>query len=306
MTTRVRTWIWAAAGAILPVAVATVWIPIRGRFSNVDVALALVAVVMVLGAGRRRLAVVVGAVSSALSFAYFDTQPYERFVMSRQPDVETTIAVVAMGLVGGELALRVARQRLATRQGTGDLSRVRDAATLLATGEELVVVIGAVAGELSILLGLRDCWFEAEGVSGGSSWVDRAGDIQRPQRGRGRPQLFHPGPTAYPGPRPYTARWDEVILPVWGHGDVIGRFMMRVTPGVPLVRERLLVAVTLADQVGAALMAQGPLPERHASHPEPPTPYPNPSPHPTPPAPDPAPPTHPKPPAPVPPLRVVH
>jgi hypothetical protein len=296
---------WMAAAAVLPVAVAGAWIPIRGRFPNVDVALALVVAVMVVGAGRRRVAVVMGAVSSAMSFAYFDTQPYERLVMSRQPDVETTIALVAVGLAGGELAVRVARQRLATRKGIGDLSRVRDAATLLATGEELVVVIGAVAAELTFLLGLRDCWFEAEGVPAGAVWVGRDGDLQRPQRGRGRP------PQRYPGLRPYPGRWDEVILPVWGHGDVIGRFMMKVTPGVPLVRERLLVAVTLADQVGAALMSQGPPPRRHASHPEPPSPHPNPSPYPAPPAPepappDPAPPTHPRPPAPVPPLRVVH
>ena len=47
-------------------------------------------------------------------------------------------------------------------------------------------------------------------------------------------------------------------LPVWGQGERLGYYVLEFAPGPPPERERLLVAVTLADQVGAAFMAQAP------------------------------------------------
>ena len=57
--------------------------------------------------------------------------------------------------------------------------------------------------------------------------------------------------------------WSWAELPVWGQGQVLGHFVLHFDPDVHLSRDQLLVAVTLADQVGAALTAYsapGPLP----------------------------------------------
>jgi hypothetical protein len=46
-----------------------------------------------------------------------------------------------------------------------------------------------------------------------------------------------------------------VDLPVRGNGAVLGHFVLVPVPGVPVTPEALLVAVAIADQVGAALAA---------------------------------------------------
>ncbi len=212
------------------------WIPVRADQPNVLVALALVVVITGAGWTARRAAVLATAVSAALSFTYFDTEPYERFVISRQPDIETAVALVLVGVITGELALRVARQRHSERSASGDLDRVRVAASQLALGEELVVMIGAVAAQLTALLDLEDCSFSTEAVATGTAVIDRAG-------------VLGAGSTA------------EVALPVWGLGQVLGHFLLRAgNPAVPPGHDQFLVAVTLADQVGAALAAQAPPP----------------------------------------------
>jgi hypothetical protein len=50
-----------------------------------------------------------------------------------------------------------------------------------------------------------------------------------------------------------------VDLIVQGLGRPLGRFILVPTPGVPLSWDRRMVAVALADQVGAALIAHRPV-----------------------------------------------
>ena len=47
----------------------------------------------------------------------------------------------------------------------------------------------------------------------------------------------------------------SVDLPVRSGGWLLGHFLLTPTPGKPVSPDRLLVAVTIADQVGAALAA---------------------------------------------------
>jgi hypothetical protein len=46
----------------------------------------------------------------------------------------------------------------------------------------------------------------------------------------------------------------ELELLVEGRGQTLGRFVLEPTPGVPVSRQRRVVAVAIADQVGAALL----------------------------------------------------
>lgn len=226
-------------------AVAVAWIPFRQGNATVDVALAMVLVITVMGITTHRSAVVASAFASAVGFTFFDTAPYDRFVMTRLPDVVTAVMLVVVGLLTGELAVRVARQGRAERAVSGNLGRVRQAASLLAHGEELVVMIGSVADDLTRLLGLRDCWFDAEAVEAGAWCVERDGELRR---------CDHGGPVV----RSAYRRPEEVALPVWGRGQVLGHFVLAFPRRAELSREQLLVAITLADQVGAALIAQAP------------------------------------------------
>lgn len=220
-----------AAAAALVVAVA--WIPLRGGHSNVQVALALVVVMTVAGATGRRAAVLGATVAAGVAFTFFDTRPYDQLSIARQPDLATAVTLVVVGLLTGELGVRLTRTRRAESSATASLGQVRDAAALLAHGEELVVLIGAVAAEIGAASGATECWFSQEPLAAGTPVVGRDGTIER---------------------RPRTPSADAA-LPVWALGQVVGHFLLRAPAGGALDASRLVVAVTLADQVGAALAA---------------------------------------------------
>lgn len=217
---------------------ALLWVPFRNGRSDVIVALALVVVMTASGARRRRAAVIGATAGAAIAFTFFDTEPYERFAMVKQSDVATAIALVVVGLLTGELAIRLARSRQIEGAATVDLGRVREAAALLASGAEVADFIGQVAANLEAVLDADSCAFSAEPLAATTPVADRLGHLTPP-----------------PAAGPPT----EIALPVWALGEVVGHFVMRAA-AADTSPERLQVAMTLADQVGAALAAQAPMP----------------------------------------------
>lgn len=224
------------------------WVPVRQRWPNVDVALALVVVVAAWGLTGRRALVGAAAVSAAASFAFFDTQPYERWVISRQPDVATLAVLVVVSAVMGELAARAARSRRPAERAGRDMASVREIAALVSAGAELVVVIGRVASSLDRLLAGEGCSYEAGEARPGALLVGPDG---RAARIPGEPAG---GAAAVRG----AGRRATVEVPVHGLGRVLGRFVVTGADPESLRDGRSLVALTLADQVGAALIAQAP------------------------------------------------
>ncbi|MCU1489944.1 MAG: Osmosensitive channel histidine kinaselike protein, partial [Acidimicrobiaceae bacterium] len=235
-----RVWInsaLAGLGALaLPLAVSIAWVPIRATAPNIDVALVLVVVTLGLGTTGRRLAVVAGALSATLSFTYFDTRPFDRFVIARSPDVETAALLGLVGLIVGECAVRVVRQRVAARAQREVMLRIRLTAGLVASGEEAVEVVASTQAQLAELLSLAACRFEAVPPGPDIAQVRRDGGVARP---------LGSGGTS-----------NELALPVWAQGQVVGHFMLLSarTPSLGALQ----VAVTLADQVGAVLAAYAP------------------------------------------------
>jgi hypothetical protein len=236
---------WSIIAVAASIGVAIAWVPARQDNSNVDVALALLVVIAAAGASGRRAAVACAAVSAATGFTFFDTAPFDHFTITKSPDVVTAVLLVVVGAATGELAVRVARQRRQERSSPGDMGRVRRVSASLAAGDELVMMIGSVADELKRLLDLQDCWFTAEPVDAGALCVSRDGRLCR-------------GTTNGSSVRPLFRGARDVVLPVWGQGLVVGHFILQARPGRWADQEQLLVAVTLADQVGAALFVQAP------------------------------------------------
>jgi K+-sensing histidine kinase KdpD len=229
-------------GLLLPLAVAAAWIPVRTRLPNTDVALVLVVAAGAIGALGRRGAVAAAAASAALWFVVFDTVPYDRLAIAKTPDVETTLVLAVVAVIVGELALRTLRHRRALRAESEELTSVRAAAELVASGEELVLVIDAVADQLKQLLRLSTCRFEAPDGPLPAAAVSRDGRVVA-----GAPVAFDGGSR-------------QVGLDVVVQQQVLGRFVLGIETDSCLGRDRLLAAVTLADQVGAAFLAQAPPP----------------------------------------------
>jgi hypothetical protein len=116
----------------------------------------------------------------------------------------------------------------------------------VATGSSPATLTDRVATSLIQLLSLRSCRFQF-GVAG-----------------IGRPARIRPDGTISVDGRDYDLKWaglpegTELELLVESAGQLQGRFLMQPVPGAQPTREQLLVAVALADQVGAALGASHP------------------------------------------------
>lgn len=232
------------AGLVLPVALAGALVPLRSDVNNTNMAFALLIVVVAVAAGGRRSAAAVAALSAALSFDFFFTIPYQSFAIRSRNDLQTELSLLFVGLIVGEIAARARRHR-ATAIRRGDyVTRIYSLAEMIASGEPADFVIIAVASELRELLDLKDCRFErttGEGT-GHPPRLERSGDVTWGRVTWGVHSMGLPS--------------REVELRVEGQGHVYGRYLLVPTPGRPVSFERRLVAVALADQVGAALAAQ--------------------------------------------------
>jgi hypothetical protein len=235
-----------AAGLVGPLALAAILVPFRASFANTDAALAMILLVVLVAAVGNRLAGYVAALSAAAWFDFFLTRPYETFTINRARDIETTLLLLVIGIAVTEIAVWGRRQHAAASRRAGYLEGINDAARSVATGAPTAFT-DRIAASLIQLLSLRSCQWQY-GVAG-----------------IGRPARLNADGTVVLGSQPYdlttTSLADgiDIELLVESGGRLQGRFLMRPTPGVPLTREQLLVAVALADQAGAAAAARYPV-----------------------------------------------
>jgi K+-sensing histidine kinase KdpD len=238
----------AALGALAaPLALAALLVPFRGSFPNTDAALALLLVVVAVAANGYRLAGILAAASAAVWFDFFLTRPYERFTITRRADIETTILLLVIGVAVTELAVWGRRQHAAASRRAGYLAGINSAAQAVAAGGSPSALTGQVTGQLIRLLSLEACRFQY-GVAG----------LGQPARMR------HDGSvTVEDGGWNVDAegfpRGTDTELLVEGGGVFQGRFLMTPLPDARPTAEQRLLAVALADQVGAAFATSHPV-----------------------------------------------
>lgn len=179
----------------------------------------------------------IGALAGPAAFDFFDAPPYGQLYMTRGRDVVTSVVLVAVGLLVGELCVRLRAYRLLAARREGDFTVMSSAARLISVGEEASIVVQALAGELVCRLGLVDCDFEYSPPAADRPYVARDGSLvnfDAPANG---------------------CALVEVDLPVWAGTEAVGRYRLQLSPGTPPSPDRLLVAVGIAEQAGAALAA---------------------------------------------------
>jgi K+-sensing histidine kinase KdpD len=246
-----RTWIAFGLAIALPVAVAAALIPARDHTDNTNIALVMVVIVVVIAMFGRRFAAAVAAISSAAWFDFFHTQPHYKFTIQARGDVVTAVLLLLVGLVVGELAVRSRRHEAVATRRADELTRVHAVAELVASGEPLEYVIMAVADELRELLTLRDIRFDMSARDPEERplpKVQRDGEVVVGPLRWGTDSMGLPGRT--------------VELEVDGGGRRWGRYLLEPTPGLPVPFVRRIVAVAMADLVGAAMAARGTLPRQ--------------------------------------------
>jgi hypothetical protein len=116
------------------------------------------------------------------------------------------------------------------------------AARLIAVGEDASMVVEALAGELVSRLGLADCDFEYGPAVADRPYVARDGTLVNFDAASSDCSL------------------DEIDLPVWAKSEAVGRYRLHLAPGAPPSSDRLLAAVGIAEQAGAALATSRPPP----------------------------------------------
>jgi K+-sensing histidine kinase KdpD len=234
------------AGLAAPLALAAVLVPFRASFPNTDAALAMLLVVVAVAANGYRLAGVLAAVSTAVWFDFFLTQPYERFTITRRTDIETTVLLLVIGVAVTEIAVWGRRHYAIASRRAGYLDGISSAARAVAVGGSAPALIDQVSSQLTQLLSLRSCRFQY-GVAGlgRPARLHRDGSVTLGELRWADGDEFPPG--------------TDVELLVEGGGIFQGRFLMSPAAGARPALERRLLAVAFADQVGAALASSHPV-----------------------------------------------
>ncbi len=239
---RQRTWWACGLAVVLPLVVAAALVPLRHRIDNANVALLLAAAVVIVAVLGHRLAVVLAACSAAAWFDFFHTKPFDSFTIANRDDAVTAGVLLVVGVIVGELAIRGRRHRVQSEERRDDIGRIHAIAELVSSGEPAAQIVMVVAMEIRELLELRGCRYEP--VLGLGEEVLTA-TLERDGRVMMGDLEWGAASTGLPGKR--------VDVGVHDRGRLVGRFILEPTPASPVSLERRIVAVALADQVGAAV-----------------------------------------------------
>jgi len=230
------------AAVVVPLVVAAALVPLRQSFASTAAALVLVAVVVAVAANGSRFAGWVAAVSASVWFDFFLTRPYERFAISHRPDIETAISLFVVGIAVTELAARGRHHRLVATEESDHVALLYDLSELVAAGAPLDDVVERANAALTELLHLRQSRYVHGTTDSPRTRIDHDGHVFLGQLRWGVHQMGLPG--------------KELDLVVQNRGVALGRFVVVPTPGWPVPLERRVVAVAVADQVGAAMTPQ--------------------------------------------------
>jgi K+-sensing histidine kinase KdpD len=232
-----RTVVRVLGGAAVPLAIVVAIIPARTHVENTNIALGLAVVVMFAAAIGGRLAAIPAALSAAVSFDFFLTQPFNSLRITRSNDIQTTVLLVLIGVIASELVERVRRSSAKAAATRSELETVYRRAELAAGAESPGQLITLAAQELTRLLDLKSCRY----VAGPAPLT--------------MPELRHNSIRVPAGVDP--AAHALVALPVRAHGRLQGHLVLAFpfdTVGVTLTPDQRHAAVALADQVGVGLL----------------------------------------------------
>jgi hypothetical protein len=239
-----------AAAIAAPLAAAAILLPWRSSWSNTNVALLLVVMIVAVSAIGNRVAGALAAVGAAVWFDFFFTVPYERFTISRSADLTTFILLLVVGVAVSQLAARARHLRVVTITDENYLSQIHETAALAQSARSPDAVVEHVREQLIGVLGLSDCRFEYGVLLGHPPRLEQDGTVMT------RNGHWPVDVSGLPA--------EEVELRTFGNGQYFGRFMMTPKSDAKPSLQARLVAVTLADTAGRALGTTGSSPAESA------------------------------------------
>jgi K+-sensing histidine kinase KdpD len=224
-----------------PLAVAGVLVPFRDDINTTNVALVFVVVVVVAAAFGGRWVGATAAVVCTMSYDFFFTRPYQSLTIDQADDIETTVLLLAVGLIVGEIVVLANRARIARDRGRDEIASLHRISAAVAMGAPPAQVQAAVESELRALLSLRGCEFERAPYDHLLPSLERSGSVETTVH------RYVGGDFALPA--------GGLAIPVFVRGVEVGRLVLEPRPDVGVSLEERIVAVALADQLGAAIGA---------------------------------------------------
>jgi hypothetical protein len=229
-----------------PMLVAGIFVPLRTHTEvSSNIALVFVIVVVLAAAEGGRVSGAIAAVISTMFYDFFFTRPYQSLKIDRAEDIITTVLLLIIGLLVAELMGVAQRGRARAELNRDNEQRVHRVAAMAAAGASIDELVPAVESELTDLLGLRECHFEAVPVAAQLPQLSRTGAIDGGRRRWVGRELSLPA--------------EGAEIPVVGRGRELGRLVLVPDWDVGVSIEERAVAVAIADQLGAALAADSPL-----------------------------------------------
>lgn len=149
------------AALAAPLVTAAILLPFRASWSNTNVALLLVVVIVGVAAIGNRVAGALAALWTAVWFDFFFTLPYYRFTIRSSADVTTAVLLLLTGLVVSQLAARARRLKVVGVTDAGYLAQIRETASLAKSATVPDVVVNHVREQLTGLLDLDGARFES-------------------------------------------------------------------------------------------------------------------------------------------------
>jgi K+-sensing histidine kinase KdpD len=233
-----RPWVIGAAAAV-PLALCAAIGTAPDSVPDASAAVALVVVIVAASATGIRAAGVCAAVSSAVWFDFFLTQPYRSLAIDSAEDVEVALLLLVVGFAVTELALWGQRQRADLGRQRGYLDGVMATAESVAQDAGASTVTGAVADRIREVLDLDRCEFVASGTVPAGPLLERDGTVTR-------------GGTSLDIDRGGLPIDSVIVLPVRNGTAARGYFQLTAASHVARpTRDQRRVAVLLADQVAA-------------------------------------------------------
>ena len=208
--------------------------------THANVALVFVVLVVLAAAFGGRWVGATAAIVSTLSFDFFFTRPYQSLSISKGDDVETTLLLLAVGLIVGEIVVRADRARRARDRGRDEIARPAPRRRGRRPGRA------------------RRRWCSRRSRPSCARCSRCALRVRARRRIRGPlPVLERSGigrddgaPLRRRGVRRCPA--EGLAIPVLARGVEVGRLAMTPDPAAGVSLEERIVAIALADQLGAA------------------------------------------------------
>jgi K+-sensing histidine kinase KdpD len=236
------------AAVVVPLLASALMSTLRNNLENTNAALVLVLLVVAAASAGIRLAGVLAALSSAVWFDFFLTAPYLAFAIIDRADIETTLLLVLVGLAVSDIAYWGRTQQAEASRHEGFLAGVIEAAGVVAAGDSPTeTLVDHVERQIVEILNLDRCVFRST-ISSDLPVLQSNGTVALHGKTLDIDRFGLPTVT-------------QVQLLAQSGGTIRGEFLLTAATRIarPSLEARR-VAVTLADQVAAAIATSKPKP----------------------------------------------